>query len=121
MAERRTDIRAADVDRKFVAERLKVALDQGRLSLSEYDERLATIYAAKTYGDLDVVLADLPETTPAERAQLVVPAGFDLAPRRGLAAYPWWAWLIVAITIIIVTSIVTGALVAVADRPPGVP
>jgi len=115
VAERRTDIRAADVDRQFVADRLKVAMDQGRLSLAEYDERLAQIYAAKTYGDLDAVLADLPAPTPAERAQLVVPAGFDQVhmPRRGPAAYPWWAWLIVAITIIMVTGMAMGALTTI--------
>jgi DUF1707 SHOCT-like domain len=110
VADRRTEIRAADIDREFVADRLKIALNQGRLSLPEYDERLAAIYAAKTYADLDVLLVDLPDTTPAERAQLVVPAGFETVQRRGLAAYPWWAWIIAAITIIVVTGIVAGAL-----------
>jgi Domain of unknown function (DUF1707) len=117
VTDRRTEIRAADVDREFVADRLKIALNQGRLSLPEYDERLAAIYAAKTYADLDVLLADLPDTTPAERAQLVVPAGFAPAPRRGPAAYPWWAWLIAAITIIVVTGIVAGAMTTIMRVP----
>ena len=71
MAERREDLRAADVDRQFVAERLKGALDEGRLDLHEYDERLQNVYAAKTYGDLDKVLADLPGFTPTAQSQLV--------------------------------------------------
>jgi hypothetical protein len=70
VAERREDLRAADVDRQFVADRLKTAVDEGRLSLSEYDERLQTVYAAKTYGDLDQVLADLPGFTPVSHSQL---------------------------------------------------
>ena len=46
---------------EFVAERLKAALDEGRLTLDEYDDRLQETYAAKTYGDLKALLADLPE------------------------------------------------------------
>jgi hypothetical protein len=60
VAERREELRAADSDRQFVAERLKTALDEGRLNLSEYDERLAQAFAARTYGELDSLLDDLP-------------------------------------------------------------
>ncbi|WP_173083795.1 DUF1707 SHOCT-like domain-containing protein [Phytohabitans rumicis] len=67
-------MRAADDDRHAVAERLRTALNEGRLDLHEYDERLQRAYTAKTYGDLDRLLADLPGTVPLERSQ-VVPAG----------------------------------------------
>ena len=60
----REDMRAADADRQAVADKLKVALDQGRLDLHEYDERLQQAYAAKTYGDLDGLLSDLPVARP---------------------------------------------------------
>src|SRR6266545_4498767 len=73
VADQREELRAADVDREFVAARLKNALDEGRLSLSEYDERLQETYAAKTYGDLDRVMADLPRPAPPHGSQ-VVPA-----------------------------------------------
>ncbi|MBT8224612.1 MAG: DUF1707 domain-containing protein [Dactylosporangium sp.] len=53
-------MRAADVDRAFVTGLLKKAVDEGRLTLTEYDERLRATYAAQTYGDLDVLLRDLP-------------------------------------------------------------
>jgi hypothetical protein len=43
---------------------LRVALEEGRLDLSEYDERLRDTYAAKTYADLDLLLADLPTSVP---------------------------------------------------------
>ncbi|GAA2627921.1 DUF1707 domain-containing protein [Dactylosporangium fulvum] len=74
MADRRENLRAADVDRQFVAERLKAALDEGRLSLGEYDDRLKETYAARTYGDLDRILKDLPGFHPVNDSQLT-PAG----------------------------------------------
>ena len=65
--------RAGDEDRGAVAEQLRVALEQGRLELAEYDDRVARAYTAKTYGDLDELVADIPGVTPASQAQLVVP------------------------------------------------
>lgn len=56
----RDEMRAADSDREAVADKLKKALDEGRLDIGEYDVRLQQTYAAKTYGDLDGLLADLP-------------------------------------------------------------
>jgi hypothetical protein len=57
VAQRREELRAADVDRAFV----------------EYDERLRDVYAAKTYGDLDKLLFDLPGFHPVGGSQ-VMPA-----------------------------------------------
>ncbi|HKT04141.1 MAG TPA: DUF1707 domain-containing protein [Rugosimonospora sp.] len=79
MAERREDLRAADADRQFVADRLRDALNEGRLSLGEYDDRLKQAYAAKTYGDLDRLLGDLPTVVGPQQSQ-VVPAGPRPAP-----------------------------------------
>ena len=63
-------MRAADADRQFVADRLKDALNEGRLDLGEYDERLQQTYSARTYGELDKLLNDLPTVRPAERSQV---------------------------------------------------
>jgi DUF1707 SHOCT-like domain/Cell wall-active antibiotics response LiaF, C-terminal len=52
--------RASDADRERVAEILREAAAQGRLHLDELDERLAVVYAARTYADLEPVTADLP-------------------------------------------------------------
>src|SRR3954453_24074864 len=60
----REQMRAADADRHQVADRLRAALEEGRLDLTEYDERLQGAYAAKTYGDLDRLLTDLPNAAP---------------------------------------------------------
>jgi hypothetical protein len=64
----RDQLRAGDADRKKVADRLKVAVDEGRLDLDEYDERLTAAYAAKTYGELALLTADLPPPKSAELA-----------------------------------------------------
>src|SRR6266545_879503 len=53
-------LRASDADRERVAEILRRAAAEGRLSLDELDERLSAVYAAKTYADLVPVTHDLP-------------------------------------------------------------
>ncbi|AJT61701.2 hypothetical protein T261_0008 [Streptomyces lydicus] len=58
------DLRAADTDREAVAERLREATGEGRLSLEELVERLETAFTAKTFGDLEPLLADLPDPAP---------------------------------------------------------
>lgn len=68
----RDEMRAADSDREAVAERLRAALNDGRLDLHEYDDRLQRAYAAKTYGELGALLGDLPGSVPS--------AGVELAP-----------------------------------------
>src|SRR4051794_29033419 len=60
---RRGDIdrlRAADTDRQQIADQLKSVLDEGRLSLHEYDDRVRVAYAAQTYAELLMIVADLP-------------------------------------------------------------
>jgi hypothetical protein len=54
-------LRAADADRHRIADQLKAALDEGRLSLGEYDDRVRQAYAARTYAELLILVADLPE------------------------------------------------------------
>jgi hypothetical protein len=53
-------VRASDADRERIVDRLRQAMDEGRLTLPEFDERLGRVYAAKTYGELTPLLADLP-------------------------------------------------------------
>ena len=57
-------LRAADADREAVAERLRVAASEGRLELWELDDRLGRAYRAKTYSDLETLVADLPAQQP---------------------------------------------------------
>ncbi|MEV0000969.1 DUF1707 domain-containing protein [Micromonospora sp. NPDC050980] len=74
------EMRAADRDREATAERLRVALEEGRLGLHEYDERLARAYGARTYAELDEVVVDLPGPATAERSAVVPAAPAPVAP-----------------------------------------
>lgn len=68
LPEDRRALRAADADREAVAEQLRTAAGDGRLTMEELDERLGLAYAAKTYGELELVVRDLPDTAPARSA-----------------------------------------------------
>src|SRR5688572_25441376 len=54
------DLRASDADRERVAAVLRQAASEGRIELAELDERLAAVYAARTYADLEPITHDLP-------------------------------------------------------------
>ncbi|MEV6110437.1 DUF1707 domain-containing protein [Streptomyces sp. NPDC051940] len=54
------DLRASDADRDRVANILREALAEGRLSMDEFEERLESAYQAKTYGELEPLTGDLP-------------------------------------------------------------
>ena len=56
----RARIRAADADRDHVVGFLNTAYSEGRLSKDEYDARLDSALSARTYADLDQLVADLP-------------------------------------------------------------
>lgn len=66
---RRATLRASDADREQISERLRHATGEGRLSAEELEERLEAVFSARTYGELDAVVADLPGSTPVRRRQ----------------------------------------------------
>jgi hypothetical protein len=51
---------AANADRERAIDVLKAAFAEGRLTRAEHDDRTARVYAARTYGQLGVLIADLP-------------------------------------------------------------
>ncbi len=57
---RRSTLRASDLDRDQVAERLRQAAAEGRLLAEELEQRLASALRARTYAELDPLVADLP-------------------------------------------------------------
>ena len=57
--ERDAPTRAADTDRIQVAQLLTDAAAQGRLQMSDYEDRLTRAYAARTYAELDSLRSDL--------------------------------------------------------------
>lgn len=107
-------IRVSDTERQETAERLKLAHDQGRLSLTEYDQRLRDAYAATVRRDLDVLIADLPAvqrselpTVQAETAEVEKTE----AKREYLKEWRSWAGTAVLLTgIWLVTAIASGGL-----------
>jgi hypothetical protein len=109
----RDEMRAADSDRHAVADKLRAALDEGRLELHEYDERLQRAYAAKTYGELGLLLTDLPNVAP-----IAPPAPAAAAvPHEHVTAqwlmYVWSSWIpavTITTTIWLVASLAAGEL-----------
>ncbi len=59
------DLRASDADRDRVAEILREAMAEGRLDPEEHAERIEAVYRAKTLGELEPVVRDLPATSGA--------------------------------------------------------
>ena len=69
----RAAIRASDADRERAAERLRQAAAEGRLLTEELEQRLEASFSARTYGQLNALVADLPGRSlaaPAETRRL---------------------------------------------------
>ena len=78
-------IRASDADRDRTAAALREHLAAGRLPTEEFDERLDKVYAAKTLGELDGVMSDLPRTDLEQPADVSLhgAGGSPPVPGRG--------------------------------------
>lgn len=95
----RTEMRASDGDRDRVADVLRDAHGEGRLTQDELMSRVEAAYDARSYHQLDRLIADLPvNRTAAPRPSRVAPA---VAPvRRGLGrrmarvalTVSWWIY-----------------------------
>lgn len=77
------EMRIGDRERKATDDRLRAALDDGVLTVVEYDERTQQCWAARTQRELDALVADIPGATPAPAPAPTVAAG-PPAPRT-----PW--------------------------------
>ncbi len=99
------EVRAADADRERVVELLRAHAGEGRLAVEELSERLDEAYAARTLGELERPLRELPGAFPAgapasptrpripEALGRLVPLALLLAVLLGGAAaglgFPW--------------------------------
>lgn len=63
------DLRASDADRDRIAEILREAVAEGRLTPEEHSERIDTTYRAKTLGELEPLVRDLPAHQPGRAPQ----------------------------------------------------
>jgi hypothetical protein len=71
----RPELRASHEDRDRVAEQLRIAAGDGRLSMDELDERLEKALTARTTGELVELVTDLPapaEAPPEQAAKKLV-------------------------------------------------
>jgi hypothetical protein len=97
-------IRASNAEREEYAEILRAAISEGRLSLADGEERLATTYAATYRDELDPLTADLPDG--GRRALSALPEYRDKARRHlhrhagrvaAIAAVLVGVWLLTAL------------------------
>ncbi|MDQ4039664.1 MAG: DUF1707 domain-containing protein [Actinomycetota bacterium] len=80
--DRRPAVRIGDREREQAVTHLGRAFAEGRLDLAEYDERVASAYAAKTASDLLHLTADLPQEHSGSAAAAARPRSRDSAPLR---------------------------------------
>ncbi|WP_198347946.1 DUF1707 domain-containing protein [Plantactinospora sp. KBS50] len=127
-------LRASDAERERLADLLRTAMAEGRLTLAEGEERLATAYALVYRDELRPLVADLPgghrvvpETNPgpAEPGGDTVPPGRYGPGRYGPGRYgpgwsaadgPWRRWpgprrvpvIAVLVALVVVASVAAG-------------
>jgi len=102
-------LRASDLDRERVIERLRHAAAEGRLLAEELEDRLGVAFSARTYGQLDALVSDLPapQSRTGGGAPVWFRAGFAVAVALAVlavvamaalvvlgAAAAWVAWLV---------------------------
>ena len=113
----RQKMRASDGDRQSVVERLRAALEDGRLKTDEYLDRMGLAYEAVTYGDLAALYADLPEggsmakreaTRPATAPQAVTAPPGVLADLPTALKVLWTIWLAAVSINVVVWVLVSG-------------
>jgi Domain of unknown function (DUF1707) len=121
MTSDRMAMRACDQDRQQVVDRLRAGLEDGRLKMEEYMERMALAYQAVTYADLALLDADLPaDGTRTQPRQAEVPAaaartaaaaggaGGALASLPTVLKVLWTTWLAVVSINVVVWALVSG-------------
>lgn len=106
----RDRIRAANSDRDAVVAQLNAAFAEGRLDVTELDERVSRAYAATTLGELQPLTADLPRSAAAPTAgvgSMVVsqPVGGAPAPARALDRV--WPWLRIVLPVLVLAALGT--------------
>lgn len=89
----RPAIRISDADRERAAQRLHTALAEGRITVSELEERLSVVYGARYEYELIPPLADLPSDQPVPVATpggppVVLKAGMSSIRRAGAWKVP---------------------------------
>ncbi len=100
----RARLRVSDADRDRAAAELSEHFQAGRLTQDEFDERVGQAINARTQGELDALLADLPSGRAAGSPPVAGPAAGQVA--RGLR----WAGPAAVLAVAAVLFAVTAAL-----------
>lgn len=79
------EIRASDADRELTLGQLRQHVTDGRLTLDEFADRVGVALAARTRGQLELLVSDLP-TTAVQTAPSTVPERRLSAVRRRVVA-----------------------------------
>jgi hypothetical protein len=120
-------IRASDEDRDRAASLLREHHAAGRLTAEEFNERLDKAYAAKTLGDLDELMSDLPAidlyqlphaSLPRYRRPPIGPGGASLVEASGPGGLPvshgrfspawqaaWASWFAVSLVCFVIWAL----------------
>jgi Flp pilus assembly protein TadB len=101
----RASLRASDADRERTADRLRKAAAEGRLLTEELEERLESAFSARTYGQLNAIVADIPGRDLTTRGQ--APRLAPLSPTFSVAVVVAVA---VTLALVAVVLVLTGVL-----------
>ncbi len=79
------DLRVSDAEREHVGGLLQRAVSEGRITIDEFDTRMAAAMAARTRGELNAQVLDIAEVTPEVRPKnaLELRSGMGDIKRRG--------------------------------------
>src|SRR5947209_4923795 len=102
---RRGHLRASDGDREQVAERLRHASAEGRVSTEELEQRVSAALSARTYAELDGLVADLPGRSLTARERRRSELAVVLRPALALAIAIPVAMALVAAIAFLVTGV----------------
>lgn len=91
------DMRIGNAERERAIAQLGRHVGDGRLDLSEFDERSGRVSAARTRAELDAVQADLPRLPDPER---------EARLRRAALAATWGPWALTAVICLVIWSAV---------------
>jgi hypothetical protein len=95
IAGRESHLRAADADREQIADQLRTGHADGRLDLDEFQQRLERCYQAKTFGELGVLVSDLPRAESDARLP---------ATRVGPGGRPGWLLAIIGLLFVVMVA-----------------
>ncbi|HEX6356693.1 DUF1707 domain-containing protein [Actinophytocola sp.] len=97
--------RVSNVEREAVAARLYDAVEAGFLDLTEFDERVRAVYAARLSSELERLVADLPEPAPP-------PAPLPAEPPVAKPRREWRAMGLIDVCVYSLVGVIIGGICA---------